>query len=63
MRDRELEIRGLLWKCRGILGKLVKQLFIRFYSFSQVLNTFHFWGNLIPFISPVATVKTGEIPA
>ena len=36
------------------------KLFIHFHSFSQVRNTFYFWGNLIPLISPVATVKTGE---
>ena len=45
----------------GILGKSDEKLIIFFHLFSQVWNTFPSWGNLIPLISPVATVKAGEI--
>ena len=43
---------------QGILWKSDEKLFIFFHSFSQVWNTFPSWGNRIPPISPVATVKT-----
>ena len=37
-----------------------QKAFHSFHSFSQVQNAFPSWGNLIPLISPVATLKTGE---
>ena len=42
-----------LGKFKGILGKSDEKLFIRFHLLAQVRN-------VIPLISPVATVKTGE---
>ena len=49
---------GEFWR---ILGKSEPQLFTSFHLFSRpVRNTFPSWGNLIPLISPVATVQTGE---
>ena len=48
---------GEFW---GNQTKSFSLVFTRFHSFSQVRNTFSSRGNLIPLISPVATVKTGE---
>ena len=47
----------------GFWGNQTKSfslVFTCFHSFSQRRNTFPSWGNLIPLISPVATVKTDE---
>ena len=49
---------GEFW---GNQTKSFSLVFTRFHSFFQVKNTFPSWGNLIPLISSVATVKTGEI--
>ena len=54
------EIQGNSGEFWGNQTKSFSLLFTRFHSFSKVRNTFPFWGNLIPLISPVATVKTGE---
>ena len=51
------EFLQILGKFRGIPGKSDQKLFTSFHSFSQVRNTFPSWGNRIPLISPVATVK------
>ena len=63
MRDKELYIWGILRKFSGIQGnsgKSDENLFMFFQSFSQVWNTVPSWGNLIPLVSPLANVKTGE---